>query len=73
MFLIEIIRIFIMQILFFAVGVLLYFLGFVVFSGAKSSIHETVGLLIFLNGTLFVIAAGIIDAINKKNKAEQSV
>ncbi|HDI3319832.1 TPA: hypothetical protein PMF73_003728, partial [Vibrio cholerae] len=55
------------------VGVLLYFLGFVVFSGAKSSIHETVGLLIFLNGTLFVIAAGIIDAINKKNKAEQSV
>ena len=59
-----------MQIIFFAVGVLIYFLGFTVFSGAKSSIHETVGLLIFVNGTLFIIGAGIIDAINKKNKVE---
>ncbi|SUI93574.1 hypothetical protein [Shewanella morhuae] len=59
-----------MQIIFFVVGVLVYFLGFTVFVGAKSSIHETVGLLIFLNGTLFIIGAGIIDAVNKKTKAE---
>ncbi|MEZ9169043.1 hypothetical protein BCV09_18045 [Vibrio cyclitrophicus] len=61
-----------MQIIFFIVGLLLYFFGFVVFSGSRSSIHETVGLLIFLNGTLFVIAAGIIDAINKNGKVEKT-
>ncbi|MFH4371217.1 hypothetical protein [Vibrio alginolyticus] len=61
-----------MQIIFFVVGMLIYLFGFVVFSGARSSVHETVGLLIFLNGSLFVIGAGIIDAINKKNKEEQS-
>ncbi|AUD58029.1 hypothetical protein AYJ58_00350 [Shewanella sp. Pdp11] len=59
-----------MQIIFFIVGVLLYLFGYIVFSGSKSSIHETVGLLVFLNGTLFVIAAGIIDAINKKKNAD---
>ncbi|WP_338621963.1 hypothetical protein [Agarivorans sp. OAG1] len=61
-----------MQIIFFIIGVLLYLFGGVVFSGAKSSVHETVSLLIFLNGTLFVIGAGIIDAISKSNKREKS-
>ncbi|WP_445777632.1 hypothetical protein [Shewanella sp.] len=61
-----------MQIIFFVVGILIYLAGFVVFSGAKSSMHETVGLLIFINGTLFIIGAGIIDSINKQNKVKNS-
>ncbi|NRA59805.1 MAG: hypothetical protein HRU25_02630 [Psychrobium sp.] len=59
-----------MNILFFILGLLAYVMGYSVFSSAKSAMHETVGLLIFLIGTVFFVGAGIIDAINKKSKID---
>jgi hypothetical protein len=54
-----------MNILFWVLGCLAYLMGFVVFSTAKNAIHENVGLMIFLIGTVFIVGAGIIGAINK--------
>jgi hypothetical protein len=54
-----------MNVLFWVLGCLAYLMGFVVFSTAKSAIHENVGLMIFLIGTVFIVGAGIIGAINE--------
>lgn len=46
------------------VGIIAYVVGFIIFSTAKSSIHEGVALMAILNGTVFFVGAGIIFAIN---------
>ena len=53
-----------MKFIFFLLGLLAYFMGYFVFTTAKSSIHETVSLLIIINGTLFIVGAGILDAMH---------
>lgn len=54
-----------MKVLLFVISILVYIIGFLVFSTAKSSMHEMVGLVILLNGTVFFATAFIIDAIDK--------
>jgi hypothetical protein len=54
-----------MNFFFLVLGCLAYLMGFVVFSTAKSVIHENLGLMMFLIGTVFIVGAGIIGAINK--------
>lgn len=58
-----------MNIVFWILGALAYLMGFAVFGGAKSAIHENVGLMILLIGTVFFVGAGIIGAINKNTDA----
>lgn len=57
-----------MSALFWLLGMLAYFYGLLVFAGAKSAIHESVGFLVFLIGTVFFVGAGIIGAIDKVAK-----
>jgi hypothetical protein len=58
-----------MNIFFWVLGLLAYFFGAGVFLGAKSAIHENVGLMFFLIGSVFVVGAGILSAINKNFEA----
>ncbi len=51
-------------------GILAYVFGGLVFFTAKSSIHETVALLIILNGTIFISASFIVDALKPEVSAK---
>lgn len=53
-----------MRFIFLLSGLVAYLLGGVVFTNPQGAINETVALLIIVNGTLFIIGAGIIDAIH---------
>jgi hypothetical protein len=55
------------KILFSIIGFLTYFFGFVIFSTANGAIHEILGLMLFLNGTIFFVGAGIIRAVEKNS------
>jgi hypothetical protein len=52
-----------LSILFSLVGIIAYLFGFIIFSTAKSSVHEGVALIAILNGSVFFIGAGIVSAI----------
>jgi len=52
-----------MRFIFFLSGLFAYFLGGLFFTSPQGAINETAALLIILNGTLFIIGAGILDAI----------
>lgn len=60
-----------MKEVFFLLGLLAYFIGYIIFSEAKSAIHETVALLIIINGTLFIVGSGIMGALHS-NKAKEA-
>jgi len=53
-----------MRFIFFLSGLIAYFLGAMVFTRPQGALNETLALLIIVNGTLFIIGAGIIDAIH---------
>lgn len=53
-----------MRFIFLLSGFAAYLLGGLLFTNPQGAINETVALLIIANGTLFMIGAGIIDAIH---------
>jgi hypothetical protein len=57
-----------MRIFLFILCVLSFLAGLMIFSAAKSAIHEIEAFLLFLIGAVFLVGAAIVDAIHSQRK-----
>ncbi len=57
-----------MRIMLFLLTILSFIFGAVIFTGAKSAIHEIEAFVLFLISAVFFSGAGIVEAVNQLRK-----